>query len=244
MAVNLHHFANPKRFFKLARIVQPWLWLLFALTLALGLYGAWFAAPADYQQGETVRIMYIHVPAAWMSMFVYATMALAAFIALVWRHGLAEIALVASVPIGASFTFVALVTGSLWGKPMWGTWWEWDGRMTSVLILFFLYLAIIATARGFDDPGKGRRIAAILTLLGAALLPVIKYSVDWWETLHQPASVFRADGPTIDWSMLWPLLVMAFAAQLLYVSLLLMRMRVEVLTIRLRAVTWAQLSKD
>ena len=237
----LHYFANPKRFFDLADRLVPWVWGLFILTFAVGCDLVWFATPADYLQGETVRIMYIHVPAAWMCMFIYATMAVAAFFALVYKHGLAELALIASAPIGAAFTVIALITGSLWGKPMWGTWWEWDGRMTSVLILLFVYIAIMLTAKAFDEPAKGRRIAAILTLMGTALLPVIKYSVDWWETLHQPASVFRMDGPTIDPSMLYPLFIMAFAAQLFHIGLFLTRLKIEFLEVRLRAKMLAQL---
>ena len=177
--------------------------------MVVGLYLAWFVAPPDYQQGETVRIMYLHVPAAWLSMLIYLVMASAALGTLIWRHPLADAAQKAAAPLGAAFTFLCLVTGSLWGKPMWGAWWVWDARLTSVLVLFLIYLALIALWRTIEDPGKAARGAAIFTLVGAINIPIIKFSVDWWNTLHQPASVFRLGGPAIAASMLWPLLVMA-----------------------------------
>jgi heme exporter protein C len=182
-------------------------------------------APPDYQQGDTVRIMYVHVPAAWMALSVYLFVAVASAVGLVWRHPLAEVAARASAPIGAAFTFVCLATGSLWGRPMWGAWWVWDARLTSVLILFFLYLGYIALANAFDDPSRGGRAAAVLALVGVVNLPIIKFSVDWWNTLHQPASVLRLGGPSIDASMLIPLLVMASGFALLFGWLLLLRMR-------------------
>ena len=231
-------YANPSRFFSLADTIAPWLWGLTLITLGVGLTWALFFVPADYQQGDTVRIMYIHVPAAWMCMFVYASMAIASFVALVWRHPLAEISAVASAPIGAVFTFLCLATGSLWGKPMWGTWWEWDGRMTSVLILFFIYLGYMAIVNAFEDAGSGRRIASIYCLVAVLILPNIKYSVEWWNTLHQGASI-TAGGSSIDASMLWPLLIMAIAFQLLYFSLLLVRMRSEMDAARLRSTRMA-----
>ena len=167
------------------------------LLLAVGLYLG-FTAPEDFQQGITVRIMYIHVPFAWLSMMCYSLMALSALGTLVWRHPLADVALKAAAPIGAVFTALALVTGSIWGKPMWGTWWVWDARLTSVFVLFLMYLGILALTRAIDDPAKSARAAAIITLVGFINIPIIKFSVDWWNTLHQPASVFRLDGPTID----------------------------------------------
>ena len=191
-------------------------------------------APADYQQGQTVRIMYVHVPAAWLAMFCWGTMTLAALGSLVWRHPLADAAQKAAAPLGAAFTFVCLVTGSLWGKPMWGTWWVWDARLTSVLVLFIMYLGLIALWRSVDEPAKAGRAAAILTLVGSINLPIIKFSVDWWNTLHQPASVFRVGGPTIHPSMLWPLLTMAIGMTLLFITLHLMATRNEVLRRRLR----------
>src|SRR6202044_1604395 len=227
------NLANPTTFVELTRRVLPW---LAAATSALFVAGLWlsFAAPPDYQQGETVKIMYLHVPAAWMATFVYAVMTAAALGTLVWRHPLADAAQKAAAPLGAGFTFICLVTGSLWGKPMWGTYWVWDARLTSVLVLFILYLGLIALWRAIDDPGRAARAAAILTLVGSINIPIIKFSVDWWNTLHQPASVFRLDGSTIAFSMLWPLLVMALAATLLFVTLHMLAIRNEILRRRLR----------
>jgi len=233
--VNLHRFANPGRFVRLAEKILPWSGALAVVTLAAGVYLSLFASPADYQQGESVRIMYVHVPAAWMAMFVYTIIAAASASSLIWRHPLADLVARASAPVGAGFTFLALTTGSLWGKPMWGTWWVWDARLTSVLVLFFLYLGHIALSNAFDDQSRGNRAAAILALVGFINVPIIKFSVDWWSTLHQPASVLRMDGPTLDPSMLWPLLVMALGFKLYYVSLLLLRVKSEVLAARLRA---------
>lgn len=227
-------FANPSNFLRLAAVLVPAGAVLSALALTLGLYLAFFIAPADYQQGQTVRIMYVHVPAAWLAMFCWGTMTLAALGSLVWRHPLADAAQKAAAPLGAAFTFVCLVTGSLWGKPMWGTWWVWDARLTSVLVLFLMYLGLIALWRSIDEPARAGRAAAILTLVGSINLPIIKFSVDWWNTLHQPASVFRVGGPTIHPSMLWPLLVMAVGMTLLFVTLHLMATRNEVLRRRLR----------
>jgi heme exporter protein C len=231
----MHRFANPARFLRLADAILPWCAGATVILLAAGLYLGLFVAPPDYQQGESVRIMYVHVPAAWMAMFVYACLALASAVALIWRHPLADLAAQAASPIGACFTFIALVTGSLWGKPMWGTWWVWDARLTSVLVLFFLYLGHIALAHGFDDPTRGARASAILALVGFVNVPIIKFSVDWWSTLHQPASVLRLGGPTIDGSMLRPLLLMGAAFTLLFVCLLLVRIKAALLAARLRA---------
>lgn len=227
-------FANPANFLRLASALIPWSAALATLLLSFGLWGAFFAAPADYQQGETVRIMYIHVPAAWLAMFCYGLMALSALGTLVWRHPLADAAQKAAAPLGAAFTLICLVTGSLWGKPMWGAWWVWDARLTSVLVLFIIYLGLIALWRTIEEPAKAARAAAILTLVGVVNLPIIKFSVDWWSTLHQPASVFRLGGPTIHWSMLWPLLVMALGFTLLFLTLHLMATRNEILRRRLR----------
>jgi len=205
--------------------VLPWCGGLTLAVVILGLYLALVVAPPDYQQGESVRIMYIHVPAAWMALGVYLFIALASSVALVWRHPLAEIAAAAAAPIGASFTFVCLATGSLWGRPMWGAWWVWDARLTSVLILFFLYLGYIALVNAFDEPSRGARAASVLALVGVVNLPIIKFSVDWWNTLHQPASVMRLGGPRIDPSMLVPLLVMAAGFALLFLTWLLVGIR-------------------
>ncbi|MCA8932832.1 MAG: heme ABC transporter permease, partial [Rhodospirillaceae bacterium] len=200
-----------------------------ALSGAVGLYLAFLASPPDYQQGETVRIMYVHVPAAWMAMFVYASMALAAAVGFVWKHPLADLYTKAAAPIGATFTAICLITGSLWGAPMWGTWWVWDARLTSVLILFFLYLGYLALVNAFDDPERGIKAGAILVLVGAVNLPIIKFSVDWWRTLHQPASVSRIGTPTIYETMLWPLLAMAVAFTALHIVLAIWRLRAEIL---------------
>ena len=226
--------ANPTRFMALSERLMPWLWAIAALTCAIGLFLA-FRAPADYQQGLTVLIMYIHVPAAWLSMMCYSIIAISSVGTLVWRHPLADVSAKAAAPIGAAFTFLALVTGSLWGKPMWGTWWVWDARLTSVLILFLMYLGLIALWRAFDDPSRAARPVAILALVGFINVPIIKFSVDWWNTLHQPASVFRLDGPTIDNSMLWPLLVMGIGYTMLFFALHVAAMRNEIMRRRVRA---------
>src|SRR5215475_12525578 len=237
----MHRFANPARFLRLADAILPWCAGATLILLVAGLYLGLFMAPPDYQQGGSVRIMYVHVPAAWMAMFVYACLALASAVALIWRHPLADLAAQAASPIGACFTFIALVTGSLWGKPMWGTWWVWDARLTSVLVLFFLYLGHIALAHGFDDPTRGARASAILALVGFVNVPIIKFSVDWWSTLHQPASVLRLGGPSIDPSMLLPLLLMALGFTTFFVVVLLLRVRTELLAARLRAAQVARL---
>jgi heme exporter protein C len=228
------NYASPTLFLRIARVLVPVSAVLTALLLAVGLYLAWFVSPADYQQGETVRIMYLHVPAAWLAMLIYVVMTSAALGTLVWRHPLADAAQKAAAVLGAGFTFLCLVTGSLWGKPMWGTWWVWDARLTSVLVLFLIYLGLVALWRTIEDPGKAARAAAIFTLVGAVNIPIIKFSVDWWNTLHQPASVFRLGGPAIATSMLWPLLVMTLAFTFLFVTLYLMAIRNEILRRRLR----------
>ena len=225
-------YANPTRFLRFAQVTLPWLGGLTLVLLAVGLYGA-FAAPPDYQQGETSRIMYIHVPSAWLALFAYVVMTSASLGVLVWKHPLADAAQKTAASLGAAFTFVCLVTGSLWGKPMWGTYWVWDARLTSMLVLFLLYLGIIAVRQAMDDTPRGARIASIMTLVGAIDIPIIKYSVDWWNTLHQPASVFKIGGPAISGSMLWPLLVMALAATMLFLTLHLMAIRNEILRRRL-----------
>ena len=230
------NLANPTVFVDLTRRVAPWLSVATAALFAVGLTLA-VMAPPDYQQGETAKIMYLHVPAAMMGSFVYAVMAIAALGTLVWRHPLADAAQKAAAPLGAGFTFICLATGSLWGKPMWGTYWVWDARLTSVLVLFLLYLGLIALWRAIDDPGRAARAAAILTLVGCVNLPIIKFSVDWWNTLHQPASVFRLGGPTIDRSLLYPLVVMVAAFAFLFLTLHLMAIRNEILRRRIARVT-------
>ena len=239
----MQRFANPARFMRLSAAVLPWCAGATALLLAVGLYLALFVAPPDYQQGEAVRIMFVHVPAAWMASFVYAGLALSSAVALIWRHPLADIAAQSAAPLGAGFTLLCLVSGSLWGEPMWVTWWVWDARLTSVLVLFFLYLGYIALVHAFDEPTRGARAGAILALVGVVNLPIIKFSVDWWNTLHQPASVFRIGGPTIAASMLWPLLIMALGFTLLFVTLLLIRMRTALLIAKIRALRMAEVER-
>lgn len=227
-------YANPANFMRLSSRVLPWMIAITGVCLTVGLYLGLFVAPADYQQGETVRIMFIHVPAAWVSTFAYGIMTLAALGTLVWRHPLADAAQKAAAPLGAVFTFICLVTGSLWGKPMWGTYWVWDARLTSVLVLFIIYLGLVALWQTIEEPGRAARAAGILTLVGVINLPIIKFSVDWWNTLHQPASVFRMGGPTIDPSLLWPLLIMAVGFTLLFVTLHVVAIRTEILRRRVR----------
>ncbi len=235
----MHFLANPGRFVRISDRVLPWVSILAVLSIATGLGLGLFVAPEDYQQGDTVRIMYVHVPSAWMALFVYLVMASASASGLIWRHPLAFVIAQSAAPVGAAFTFLALVTGSLWGKPMWGTWWVWDGRLTSVLILFFIYLGYMALAEAFDDRKRGQQMAAILGVVGVVILPIIKFSVDWWATLHQPASVFRLDGPTIHEQMLWPLLIMALGFTFYFVAVLLVRVKQQVLASRLRSLQLA-----
>jgi len=230
-------FANPTRFLALASRLIPFLAVASTVLIAAGVYAVFFVAPADYQQGETVRIMYIHVPSAWLSMGCYSLMALSALGTLIWRHPLADVSAKALLPIGMAFTFICLVTGAFWGRPMWGTWWVWDARLTSVLILFLIYCGIMALWNAFEDPARAGRAVAIMTLAGAINIPIIKFSVDWWNTLHQPASVFRMGGPSIHPTMLWPLLVMASGFLLLTIALQLNGMRTEILRRRIRTMS-------
>lgn len=232
-AKSIYDLANPLRFERLAIRLTPLLAISALVTTAFGLYFALFNSPADYQQGESVRIMYVHVPAAWMALLCYSAMAVASIAGFIWKHPLADIAARSTAPIGAAFTFLALVTGSLWGKPMWGAWWAWDARLTSVLILFFMYLGYIALWNAIDDKTRAARIAAVACLVGFINVPIIKFSVDWWNSLHQPASVLRGDGPTIHGSMLTPLLLMATAYMFVYGALLLVAMRGELAERRL-----------
>src|SRR5437773_7455230 len=237
--MTLIDLANPTRFLSLTARVLPWLAAATAILLAIGLYQS-ALAPDDYQQGATVKIMFIHVPNAWLSMFVWGIMSIAALGTLVWRHPLADVAAKAAAPIGAAFTLQCLITGSLWGRPMWGTYWVWDGRLTSVLVLFLMYLGVIALWRTIEEPARAARAGAILTLVGAANLPIIKFSVDWWSTLHQPASVIRLGGPTIHPSLLVPLLAMAIAFFLLFATQHLAAMRNEIMRRRARTLMMMQ----
>ena len=239
--VNWHRLANPTSFLKWSRRVLPWASVTTVILLAAGLYLSLFVAPPDYQQGETVRIMFVHVPSAWMALFTYAVMAGASAAGLIWKSPLSHLTAKAAAPIGASFTLLALVTGALWGQPMWGTWWVWDARLTSVLILFFLYLGYIALWEAIDDYTRAAKSTAILALVGVVNIPIIKFSVDWWNTLHQPASVLRMDGPSIHPSLLVPLLVMGGAFTGYFIVVLLIRLEREILARQAQVLRRAQL---
>jgi heme exporter protein C len=241
--ISFSTLANPSFFMRLTDKVLPWLAGVTAILLATGLYLAFFVAPADYQQGDTVRIMFIHVPSAWLAMFCYMLIAASSVGSLVWRHPLADVSAKTAAPIGAAFTFLALVTGSLWGKPMWGAYWVWDARLTSVLVLFFLYLGLIALWQSIEEPSRAGRAAAILALVGVVNIPIIKFSVDWWNTLHQPASVMRVGGPAIHPAILTPLLVMAGAFTLLFLWLHLKAMRAEILRRRVETMMVTRVSR-
>jgi heme exporter protein C len=231
--------ANPTRFLSLCNRVLPWLSAATLVAFAFGINLA-MGAPDDYQQGATVKIMFIHVPAAWLAMGCWSVMTIAALGTLVWRHPLADVAAKAAAPIGCAFTAMCLITGMLWGRPMWGTYWVWDGRLTSVLVLFLMYLGVLALWRTVEDASRAARAVAVLTLVGAINLPIIKFSVDWWSTLHQPASVIRLGGPTIHPSLLTPLLVMAVAYVLLFATLHLAAMRNEIMRRRVRTMLMLQ----
>lgn len=230
----MHKFANPARFQRISAIILPWLSAFAGALLVWGVFLALFASPPDYQQGESVRIMYIHVPAAWMASMIYGTMALGSASFLIWRHPLGDVLAQASAPIGAAFTLVTLITGSLWGKPMWGAWWVWDARLTSVLVLFFLYMGYLALAQSMDRSERSKKVLAAYVMVGVVNLPIIKFSVEWWNTLHQPASIIRAGGPTVDSAMLTPLLVMIVSFMLFYVCIVLVKMRTILLQQKIR----------
>ena len=231
--------ANPSRFLALSGRLLPWLSVATLAAFAFGMVLV-IGAPDDYQQGATAKIMYIHVPSAWLSMFIWGTMSIAALGTLVWRHPLADVAAKAAAPIGAALTLQCLLTGSLWGRPMWGTYWVWDGRLTSVLVLFLMYLGVLALWRTIEEPARAARAVAVLTLVGAINLPIIKFSVDWWSTLHQPSSVLRLGGPAMHPSILVPLLVMALAFFLLFITLHLAAMRNEIMRRRVRTLMLMQ----
>ena len=234
-----HRMASPVHFYRIAGKWIPWLGGITLLLILYGLYGGLIQAPTDYQQGESYRIIYIHVPSAWMSMFIYVVMAVAGLISLVWRMKLAEVVAISSAPIGASFTFLALATGSLWGKPMWGTWWVWDARLTSELILLFLYIGYMALRGAIDDTTKADKASAVLALVGAVNVPIIHFSVEWWSSLHQGPTLIKEGGPAMDPGMLYPLLAMIFGYTLLFGALLLRRVRAEVL-FRERRTKWVK----
>ncbi|VAW68820.1 Cytochrome c-type biogenesis protein CcmC, putative heme lyase for CcmE [hydrothermal vent metagenome] len=225
----VHKFSSPKNFYTMSGKLIPWFVWGFVLTLLAGLYYGLFEAPPDYQQGESYRIMFVHVPAAWMSMFIYLVMAFSAVVGLIWRIKTADLMASVSAPIGGAFTFLALVTGSLWGKPMWGTYWVWDARLTSELVLLFLYLGFIALQAAIEEPRNSARAGALLLIVGVVNIPIIHYSVEWWSTLHQGATVTKIDKPSIHISMLIPLLLMAVSFKLYYAGSVLMRARGEIL---------------
>ncbi len=235
----LHKLASPRYFYDISGKFIPWLGGLTAITLLTGLYFGLVKAPPDYQQGESYRIMFIHVPSAWMSMFIYVLMAVWSGINLIWNIKLADVMTVSSATLGASFTLLALVTGSLWGKPMWGAWWVWDARLTSELILLFLYLGYIALVSAIEDRRTAARAGGVLILVGVVNIPIIHYSVEWWNTLHQGPTVTKFDKPSIHLSMLIPLLIMAVGFKLYYLTVVLMRARVEVLD-RERRSAWVR----
>ena len=241
---NLHRFANPGRFLRLSGRVLPW---LTAAALVLTLFGlGWglFFAPSDWQQGDSVRIMYLHVPAAMLAYMGYGALALCSVLSLVWRHPLADLAAVEIGPVGAAATALCLTTGSLWGKPMWGAWWVWDARLTSVLVLFFLYLGHVALVRAFDDPQRGYRAGAILALVGVVDLPIIKYSVDWWNTLHQPSSITLTGAPTMYVGILYPLIPSALGLILGFIAIVVARTRAAVMERRIRGLLQARASRE
>ncbi|MBN8913121.1 MAG: heme ABC transporter permease [Rhizobiales bacterium] len=233
--------ANPTRFMELSRAVLPWVAAGACLLIAYAMYLVFLVAPPDYQQGETVKIMYIHLPSAWLAMMGYSIVAVSRFGLLVFRHPLADVSAKAAAPIGAAFTLAALITGSLWGKPMWGTYWVWDARLTSVLILFFLYLGLIALRSSLDDESLAGKLTAVLALVGVAILPIIKFSVDWWNTLHQPSTGFTS---TVDPSMRTPLLISAVGFTLLFIALHLKAMQTEIVRRRVKAMRMAQVERD
>ncbi len=223
-----HKTGSPPWFYRFSGYLIPWFWAIFVILTVIGLYLGLFLAPPDYQQGESVRIMYVHVPAAWMSMMIFGLMAVWGFIALVWRIRIMEVLIISSAPVGVAFTLIALVTGALWGRPTWGTYWVWDARLTSELVLLFLYFGVIALYNAFDEPRKAARAASLMSIVGAINLPIIHYSVLWWNTLHQGSSI-GTSGSSIHPSMLWPLLIMAVAFKFYYGANLLSRSRLRLL---------------
>ena len=239
----MQYLANPAQFVRAANAVLPYVWALTIVLFGIGLYGALITSPPDYQQGETVRIMFVHVPAAWAALMIYTVMALASAIAIIFRHPLADAAAKAAAPIGAVFCFLALATGSLWGKPMWGAWWVWDARLTSMFVLFLLYIGYMAIWQAIDEPHRAALVARVVALVGAINVPIVKFSVNWWNSLHQPASVFRLGGPTISPSMLWPLLVLGLAYSLLFVALHLTSIRAEIAARKIRQMHIAEIGE-
>ena len=236
----LHKLASPPHFYGLAAKIIPWFAGIAVLLIVYGTYAGLFSAPADYQQGDAFRIIYVHVPAAYLSMLAYMVMAISAGIGLIWRMKLAHAVAAGAAPLGAWFTFLALITGSIWGRPMWGTWWEWgDPRLTSELIMLFLYFGYMALRSAIDDVAKADKASAVLALVGAINIPIIHFSVEWWSSLHQGPTLIRQGGPAIAGDMLWPLLAMIVGFSFLFGALLLSRVRAEVL-FRERRANWVR----
>lgn len=234
---------KPKTFLKLKGALMPWCWGVSLIAFGVGIYLALYASPPDYQQHEAVRMMYVHVPTAWLAMGIYGLMALMNLAGFVWRNLLSFFIAKAAAPVGLTFNLLCIITGSLWGKPMWGAWWVWDARLTSITILAFLYLGYIILIDSFEDQDHGLKMGAILSLMGAVNLPIIKWSVTWWNTLHQPASVFRVGGPTIHSAMLWPLGMMTIGFATLAAALILMRTDMELLARRVRVLNFERIRK-
>ena len=230
----MHKFANPARFLRISKLITPWCFFMTLVTLIVGLYWGLFIAPEDYQMGSAYRIIFVHVPSSYMSMFCYGFIAVASAVGIIWKHPFADQSARAAAPIGAAFTALALFTGSLWGKPMWGTYWIWDARLTSELVLLFLYFGYMAVWHGMDDTTKAARIAAYVALIGAINIPIIKFSVDWWNTLHQPASLLKSGGSSINQDMLIPLLLLIFAFNLYFVTVLLWRIQSLIISRQIR----------
>jgi heme exporter protein C len=225
----MHKLGSPPHFWRLSGAIGPWFGWASVLLIVAGLFGGLVLAPEDYQQKDAFRIIYFHVPSAWLSMFAYMVMAGAAAVGLVWRIKLAHAVAAACAPIGASFTFLALATGSIWGKPMWGTWWVWDARLTAELVLLFLYFGYMALRAAIDDETRADRASALLAIIGVINIPIIKYSVEWWNTLHQPATISKLGKPSMDSAMLMPLLIMWLGFTCYFVAVLLVRSRAEIL---------------
>jgi len=228
--LNTHYFS------KISLVILPYAIVFCILAFVLGLYFALIHSPADYQQGEMVRVMYIHVPAAWMSLFVYIFIACASISSIIWRTKLSYILAVSAAPIGASFALITLVTGSLWGKPIWGTYWVWDARLTSMLILFLLYLSYIAVVHAGEDIFRAERPAAAIAIIGAVNVPIVKFSVDLWNSLHQPASIFKVNGPAVHSSMLLPLTIMFLAYMLYFIAILILRSNTLIRKLKMRQI--------
>ena len=221
--------ANPNRFNKITEKIQPYILLIAITTLISGLYFGLFDSPKDYQQGDAVRIMYVHVPSAWLASFLYFSLAISCVFYLVWKHPLADLVSSSIAPIGALFSALTLITGSLWGKPMWGTWWVWDARLTSMLVLFFFYLGYILLSNAFERKIDGSKTASVLAIVGLINLPIVKFSVDWWHTLHQPASIIKIGGPSIDDKMLLPLILMIFALSFFSLYMIILNVKTKLI---------------